>query len=167
MPAHGARGERVRLGRVGDRDVEVLEGVVEGEEWDMLSGLGDNERAAIRRLVETAPFAARGSSSTKCTRRGRLYRAIRAPTRSNRWKAMNASTTSTMAQNSTAPSSEPPRASHRRSRGFGAPSPGVRIAVMSLVTSDVLLRGASACSVATTVAARGEETGAVRSSGRV
>lgn len=34
-------------------------GVVEGEEWDMLSGLADNELKAIRRLVETAPFAAR------------------------------------------------------------------------------------------------------------
>ncbi len=34
-------------------------GVVEGDEWNILSGVGDNEQAAIRRLVETAPFAAR------------------------------------------------------------------------------------------------------------
>jgi len=34
-------------------------GVKEGEEWDMLSGLADNELKAVRRLVETAPFASR------------------------------------------------------------------------------------------------------------
>ncbi|MBX3479138.1 MAG: transketolase [Caulobacter sp.] len=34
-------------------------GVVEGEEWDIFSGLGDNERTALRRVVDTAPFAAR------------------------------------------------------------------------------------------------------------
>lgn len=34
-------------------------GVVEGEEWDIFSGLGDNERTALRHVVETAPFAAR------------------------------------------------------------------------------------------------------------
>jgi pyruvate dehydrogenase E1 component len=34
-------------------------GVVEGEEWDIFSGLGDNERAAMRHVVDTAPFAAR------------------------------------------------------------------------------------------------------------
>lgn len=34
-------------------------GVVEGEEWDIFSGLGDNERAALRHAVDTAPFAAR------------------------------------------------------------------------------------------------------------
>ena len=34
-------------------------GVVEGEEWDIFSGLGDNERAALRHTVDTAPFAAR------------------------------------------------------------------------------------------------------------
>lgn len=34
-------------------------GVREGEEWDALSGLADNELKAMKRLVETAPFAAR------------------------------------------------------------------------------------------------------------
>ncbi len=34
-------------------------GVIEGEEWDIFSGLGDNERTALRHTVETAPFAAR------------------------------------------------------------------------------------------------------------
>ncbi|MDP1630007.1 MAG: transketolase [Caulobacter sp.] len=34
-------------------------GVREGEEWDVFSGLADNEAAALRGLVETAPFAAR------------------------------------------------------------------------------------------------------------
>jgi pyruvate dehydrogenase E1 component len=34
-------------------------GVSEGEEWDVFSGIGDNERKALRRLVETAPFAGR------------------------------------------------------------------------------------------------------------
>ncbi|MDO9337488.1 MAG: transketolase [Caulobacter sp.] len=34
-------------------------GVIEGEEWDIFSGIGDNERAALRHTVETAPFAAR------------------------------------------------------------------------------------------------------------
>ncbi|MDB5471229.1 MAG: transketolase [Caulobacter sp.] len=34
-------------------------GVVEGEEWDIFSGLGDNERTALRHTVDTAPFAAR------------------------------------------------------------------------------------------------------------
>ncbi len=34
-------------------------GVIEGEEWDIFSGLGDNERAALRHTVDTAPFAAR------------------------------------------------------------------------------------------------------------
>ena len=34
-------------------------GVREGEEWDIYSGLADNERKAMQRLVETAPFAAR------------------------------------------------------------------------------------------------------------
>ncbi|MBI1407074.1 MAG: transketolase [Caulobacter sp.] len=34
-------------------------GVVEGEEWDIFSGLGDNERTALKRVVDTAPFAAR------------------------------------------------------------------------------------------------------------
>ena len=34
-------------------------GVIEGEEWDVFSGLGDNERAALRHVVDTAPFAAR------------------------------------------------------------------------------------------------------------
>ncbi|MCF8505657.1 MAG: transketolase [Caulobacter sp.] len=34
-------------------------GVREGEEWDVWSGLADNELKAMKRLVETAPFAAR------------------------------------------------------------------------------------------------------------
>lgn len=34
-------------------------GVREGEEWDAFSGLADNELKAMKRLVETAPFAAR------------------------------------------------------------------------------------------------------------
>lgn len=34
-------------------------GVREGEEWDIYSGLADNELKAMKRLVETAPFAAR------------------------------------------------------------------------------------------------------------
>ncbi|HRD27482.1 MAG TPA: transketolase [Caulobacter sp.] len=34
-------------------------GVREGEEWDVFSGLADNELKAMKRLVETAPFAAR------------------------------------------------------------------------------------------------------------
>ena len=34
-------------------------GVREGEEWDPFSGLADNELKAMKRLVETAPFAAR------------------------------------------------------------------------------------------------------------
>ncbi len=34
-------------------------GVREGEEWDVFSGLADNELKAVKRLVETAPFAAR------------------------------------------------------------------------------------------------------------
>jgi pyruvate dehydrogenase E1 component len=34
-------------------------GVEEGEEWDIFSGIGGNERAALRHAVETAPFAAR------------------------------------------------------------------------------------------------------------
>lgn len=34
-------------------------GVREGEEWDPLSGLSDNERAALRRLIDAAPFAGR------------------------------------------------------------------------------------------------------------
>jgi len=34
-------------------------GVREGEEWDVWSGLSDNEAKAMKRLVETAPFAAR------------------------------------------------------------------------------------------------------------
>ncbi|HEX6866942.1 MAG TPA: transketolase, partial [Caulobacteraceae bacterium] len=34
-------------------------GVREGEEWDAFSGLSDADRKALRRLIETAPFAAR------------------------------------------------------------------------------------------------------------
>ncbi|MFZ5670586.1 MAG: transketolase [Pseudomonadota bacterium] len=34
-------------------------GVREGEEWDPFSGLMDNEATAMRRLIETAPFAGR------------------------------------------------------------------------------------------------------------
>lgn len=34
-------------------------GVTEGQEWDIFSGIGDNERVALRHTVDTAPFAAR------------------------------------------------------------------------------------------------------------
>jgi pyruvate dehydrogenase E1 component len=34
-------------------------GVPEGQEWDLLAGLDEDEATAIRRLIDTAPFAAR------------------------------------------------------------------------------------------------------------
>ena len=40
-------------------------GVREGEEWDILSGLADNELKAVKRLVETAPFASRVTGPRK------------------------------------------------------------------------------------------------------
>jgi pyruvate dehydrogenase E1 component len=65
-------------------------GVVEGEEWDMLSGLADNETKAIRRLVETAPFAARKDGHKQAER-------IATPTADTLLKAVQGGEQSTQA----------------------------------------------------------------------